>query len=147
MYRLTPWVSRLVGLFLAAASTMAMAQILLPIGPVAPPARAGVALTGSPIAYTLASGHLACQTFCQGTAGCRGYTYFADQAAKHNCSALADPLAEFIAERAVSCRMPCRVLKLPPPIRDALTAPRPPLKNMPLPVAAASTPIRKEDKK
>jgi hypothetical protein len=147
MYQLTRLMSRLVGLFMAVATTMSMAQALLPIGPVAPPARVGLALTGSLIAHSYVSGYLACQAFCQGTVGCRGYTYYAHPAVKSNCSARADPLAEVAEPSAVSCRMPCRVLNLPQPIRDALTAPRPPLKYLPPPVAAASTPIRKDAKK
>jgi hypothetical protein len=128
--------------------TMTMAQAQLATASAAPPVRVGVALTGTVIVDRSSGSVLGCQAICQGAPGCKGYTYYTGQGGtKSFCVALADPLAEAADPNAVSCRMPCRALNLPQPIRDALTAPRPPLKYLPPPVAAASTPIRKDAKK
>ncbi len=74
-------------------------------GSVTPPVRADVALRGSVLATHNVGDHLACQSQCQRTPGCTGYSF--DRAAKASCSLLGGALTDIAAKGTVSCRMPC----------------------------------------
>ena len=88
----------------AALLATAQAQPAAATG-VTPPARADVALRGSVLATRNGADHLACQSECQRTPGCTGYSV--DRTAKGQCSLLGGALTDIAAKGAVSCRMPC----------------------------------------
>jgi len=88
------------------ACSAALAQIApKPAPAVAPPARSDMALRGSLLATRNVADHLACQSECQRTPGCTGYSF--DRAAKATCALLGGTLADVAVRGAVSCRMPC----------------------------------------
>jgi hypothetical protein len=107
------------------------------VGTVAPPVRADMALRGSVLATRNTADHLTCQSECQRTTGCNGYSF--DRAAKANCALLGGTLTDVALLGAVSCRMPCvagaAALKSPVAIVR-----EPSLGGAKLPLATRSTP-------
>ena len=97
-------------------------------GSVAPPVRADVALSGSVLAARNVTDHAACQSECQRTPGCTGYSF--NRAAKANCSLLGGALTDVAVVGAVSCRMPCDAE------RKTALPPRPPVATLRMPPPA-----------
>ncbi len=122
--------------FALMAVTLARAQPSA-VGTVAPPVRADMALRGSVLATRNVADHLACQSECQRTSSCTGYSF--DRAAKANCALLGGALTDVALQGAVSCRMPCvaTASALPMP---AVIVREPVLGGAKLPLATRSTP-------
>lgn len=91
------------------------------------PARSDMALRGSVLATYNTPDHLACQSACQRTPGCTGYSF--DRTAKASCAVLGGTLSDVAIKGAVSCRMPCapvagasvQAQRLPPLLKSAPT--------------------------
>jgi hypothetical protein len=108
---------------LACSAVLAQAQLA--------PARSDMALRGSVLATRNVADHLACQSECQRTPGCTGYSF--DRAAKASCAMLGGTLADVAVKGAVSCRMPCapvpnasvQTQRLPPLLKSARASDKP----------------------